>query len=160
MSDFVISVEGLGKKYRIRHQGTPRYVALRDVVVDKITTPVRWIRDKRRTGNGNQSAPVLPEVPTAATVPRTVVRLQKTESAVVRSLERDALLVERVERLMSIPAVGPITALTWALEIGDVFPRSRKPSVTAGCVEQKRVLGTRFSAHRFRSSAINTYRPR
>src|SRR6202165_5466724 len=56
----------------------------------------------------------------AAPVPRTVLRLQKTESAVVRSLERDALLVERVERLMSIPAVGPITALTWALEIGDV----------------------------------------
>jgi transposase len=50
----------------------------------------------------------------------TVVRLQKTESALVRSLERDALLLERVERLMSIPAVGPITALTWALEIGDV----------------------------------------
>src|ERR1700681_1494682 len=90
----------------------------------------------------------------------TVVRLQKTESAVVRSLERDALLVERVEWLMSIPAVGPITALTWALEIGDVFPRSRKPSVTAGCVAQRRVRGTLFSAHRFRSSAINTYRPR
>jgi hypothetical protein len=33
----------------------------------------------------------------------TVVRLQKTESALVRSLERDALLLERVERLMSIP---------------------------------------------------------
>jgi transposase len=38
----------------------------------------------------------------------------------VRTLERDSLLVERVERLMTIPAVGPITALTWALEIGDV----------------------------------------
>ena len=50
----------------------------------------------------------------------TVVRLGKTESALVRSLERDALLVERVERLMTIPAVGPITALTWALEVGDV----------------------------------------
>ena len=50
----------------------------------------------------------------------TVVRLGKTESALVRSLERDSLLVERVERLMSIPAVGPITALTWALEVGDV----------------------------------------
>src|SRR3984957_14590675 len=50
----------------------------------------------------------------------TVVRLQKTESALVRSLERDALLMERLERLMTIPAVGPITALTWALEIGDV----------------------------------------
>jgi transposase len=50
----------------------------------------------------------------------TVVRLGKTESVLVRSLERDALLVERVERLMTIPAVGPITALTWALEIGEV----------------------------------------
>ena len=49
----------------------------------------------------------------------TVVRLQKTEGAMVRSLERDSLLVERVERLMTIPAVGPITALTWALEVGD-----------------------------------------
>src|SRR5690348_1156998 len=50
----------------------------------------------------------------------TVVRLSKLESALVRSLERDQFLVERVERLMSIPAIGPITALTWALEIGEV----------------------------------------
>ncbi len=50
----------------------------------------------------------------------TVVRLQKTESALVRSLERDSSLTDRVERLMTIPAVGPITALTWALEVGDV----------------------------------------
>src|ERR1700723_1067733 len=50
----------------------------------------------------------------------TVVRLGKTESALVRSLERDSLLMERLERLMTIPAVGPITALTWALEVGDV----------------------------------------
>src|ERR1700726_555804 len=50
----------------------------------------------------------------------TVVRLQRTESALVRSLEGDSLLMERVERLQTIPAVGPITALTWALEVGDV----------------------------------------
>src|SRR5215471_19706281 len=50
----------------------------------------------------------------------TVVGLQKTERALVRSLERDSLLMDRVERLMTIPAVGPITALTWALEVGDV----------------------------------------
>jgi transposase len=49
-----------------------------------------------------------------------VVRLQKTESALVRSLECDSLLMDRVERLMTIPAVGPITALTWALEVGEV----------------------------------------
>ena len=50
----------------------------------------------------------------------TVVRLQKTEIALVRSLETDSLLIDRVERLMTIPAVGPITALTWALEVGEV----------------------------------------
>jgi transposase len=53
-----------------------------------------------------------------------VERLQKTEGALVRALCRDPELVERVERLRTVPAVGPITALTWALEIGDVkrFP--------------------------------------
>ena len=50
----------------------------------------------------------------------TVVRLGKTESALVRSLQRDPMLRERIERLMTIPAVGPILALTWALEVGDV----------------------------------------
>jgi transposase len=49
-----------------------------------------------------------------------LVRLGKTESALVRSLERDSLLRERIERLMTIPAVGPITALTWVLEVGEV----------------------------------------
>ena len=49
-----------------------------------------------------------------------VVRLGKTESTLIRSLQQDRLLAERVERLMSIPAIGPITALTWALEIGEV----------------------------------------
>src|SRR5512137_771003 len=49
-----------------------------------------------------------------------VVRLGKTEQALIRSLQQDGLLAERVERLMSIPAIGPITALTWSLEIGEV----------------------------------------
>ena len=47
----------------------------------------------------------------AAFCRETVVRLGKTEGALVRSLERDSLLLEREERLMSIRAVGPITAL-------------------------------------------------
>src|SRR6266436_4184888 len=47
-------------------------------------------------------------------------RVGKTETALVRSLQRDSLLMERVKRLMTIPAVGQITALTWALEVGDV----------------------------------------
>jgi transposase len=53
-----------------------------------------------------------------------IVRLRRTEGALIRSLKRDPLLAERVNLLMSVPAVGPITALTWALELGDVkrFP--------------------------------------
>src|SRR5262249_33175411 len=50
----------------------------------------------------------------------TVLRLSKTENALIRSLQHDHLLAERVERLMSVPAIGPITALTWALEVGEV----------------------------------------
>jgi hypothetical protein len=38
----------------------------------------------------------------------TVVRLQKTEGALVRSLESDSLRMDRLGRLMTIPAVGPI----------------------------------------------------
>jgi transposase len=50
----------------------------------------------------------------------TIVRCQKTEYALVSSLERDPMLAERLKRLRTVPGVGPITALTWALEIGDV----------------------------------------
>jgi len=42
----------------------------------------------------------------------TITRLQKTESALVRSLQRDSLLTVRIQRLKTVPGVGPITALT------------------------------------------------
>jgi len=50
----------------------------------------------------------------------TIERCQKTEYALVSSLQRDPVLADRIRRLRTIPGVGPITALTWALEIGDV----------------------------------------
>jgi transposase len=50
----------------------------------------------------------------------TVVRSQRLDYALISSLERDPLLAGRLKRLRTIPGVGPITALTWALEIGDV----------------------------------------
>jgi hypothetical protein len=61
----------------------------------------------------------------------TVVRLQKTECALGSSLQRDPRLAERIQRLKTIPGVRAITALTWALEMGEVLvsPRSEKPSV-------------------------------
>src|SRR5438270_4749234 len=50
----------------------------------------------------------------------TIERCQKTEYALVSSLQREPMLADRIKRLRTIPGVGPITALTWALEIGDV----------------------------------------
>jgi transposase len=50
----------------------------------------------------------------------TIVRLQKTDYALVSSLQRDPILAERLKNLRTVPGVGPITALTWALEISDV----------------------------------------
>jgi transposase len=46
-------------------------------------------------------------------------RAQRLDYALVSSLERDPLLKERLRQLRTVPGVGPITALTWALEIGD-----------------------------------------
>jgi Transposase IS116/IS110/IS902 family len=69
-----------------------------------------------------------------------VVRLGKMESALIHSLQQDPLLVERVERLMSIPGIGPITALTWALEIGEVqrFSSTKKAISYCGlCGDEK-----------------------
>jgi transposase len=43
----------------------------------------------------------------------------RLDTALLRSLERDPLLTDRLRRLRTIPGVGPITALTWALEFGD-----------------------------------------
>jgi transposase len=69
-----------------------------------------------------------------------IVRCQKTEYALVSSLQRDPLLSERIKLLRTVPGVGPITALTWALEIGDVSRfRSIKQAISycGLCGEEK-----------------------
>ena len=53
-----------------------------------------------------------------------IERAQKLDYALVSSLERDPLLKEMLRRLRTVPGAGPITALIWALEIGD-FTRFR-----------------------------------
>ncbi len=70
-----------------------------------------------------------------------ITRLQRTEGAIVRSLQRDPLLAERVRRLQTIPAVSRVTALSWALEMGDIslFSRSDKRSAIAGSAEMRSV---------------------
>ena len=50
----------------------------------------------------------------------TIERCQKTDYALVSLLRRDPLLADRIRRLRTVPGVGPITALNWALEMGDI----------------------------------------
>jgi len=53
MSDSIISVKGLGKRYRISHQADrPRYTALRDVLAEK----ARGLFSKRKVEGGNQKS--------------------------------------------------------------------------------------------------------
>ena len=44
---------------------------------------------------------------------------EATQRQLLDRLQKQPLLVKRVKRLTSIPGVGEVTALTWALEIGD-----------------------------------------
>jgi transposase len=50
------------------------------------------------------------------------------ERQLVRAIQSDSLFGNRIECLMTIPAIGPITAITWALEIGDIerFPSCKQ----------------------------------
>jgi lipopolysaccharide transport system ATP-binding protein len=52
MSDAIITVENLGKKYSIRHQNTERYTALRDVLVEKACGLFRG-KGQRAKSKGN-----------------------------------------------------------------------------------------------------------
>ncbi len=56
---------------------------------------------------------------------------EANQCRLVRELKRHPDLKERVERLMSIRGVGEVTALTWALEIGDPWRfRSVKQAIS------------------------------
>jgi hypothetical protein len=65
---------------------------------------------------------LMPEgLPRLLRLGRNVIEILRTMNRqLVHVLETDSVLAERVARLMTIPGVGVILALTWALEIGDV----------------------------------------
>jgi len=84
-----------------------------------------------------------------------ILRGQRLDRALISSLERDPLLSERLRRLRTIPGVGAITALTWALEIGDYtrFPSVKQAISYCGlCGEEKssgdKVMRTPISKQR------------
>ena len=63
--------------------------------------------------------------------------------AIVEQLVRDPLLKERIERLKSIAGVGDITALTWAVEVGEPsrFPNERHAISYCGLCSAERESG-------------------
>lgn len=66
------------------------------------------------------------------------------QKKLLRQLRSNEQIKERVERLMTIPGVGQITALTWVLEIGDSerFTSARKAISYCGlCSAQKESAG-------------------
>lgn len=58
---------------------------------------------------------------------------QATQKRLVQKLLAHPQLGQRVERLASIPGVGPVTALTWALEIADPQRFSSSGKVMSYC---------------------------
>lgn len=66
------------------------------------------------------------------------------QKRLVRELHANSLICDRVQRLMTIPGVGELTALTWVLEIGDAgrFTSIRKAISYCGlCSAQKESAG-------------------
>jgi len=56
MSDYIIRVENLGKKYNIRHGERERYTALRDVLARGAAAPLRWLRNQTSAFRSQRSA--------------------------------------------------------------------------------------------------------
>jgi transposase len=69
---------------------------------------------------------------------------QAVQRQLLQALHDDPLIAERVRRLMTIPGVGEVTALTWVLEIGDPhrFSSARKAISYCGlCSAQRESAG-------------------
>ena len=77
----------------------------------------------------------MPEsVPELLQLSRTSIEtLTRMDYQLLSALEHDRLLAARVKRLMTIPGVGTVVALTWALEIGDVHRFACLKKVVSYC---------------------------
>jgi len=62
-----------------------------------------------------------------------IERVAKLDRALMKALKGDPLLVARVERLLTIPCIGEVTALTWVLEVGEVSRFSSVKDAVSYC---------------------------
>jgi transposase len=81
-----------------------------------------------------QSKQMPPSLPQLLQLSRsTIETLTGMERQLMTALEQDALLASRVERLETIPGVGRVLALTWALEIGEISRFSSVKKAVSYC---------------------------
>ena len=119
MSDYIIKVENLGKKYKIRHQqDQQRYVALRDVIAEKAAAPLRWFtaqsakRQARSvsSNNGNSvlgsDASPLPLSPSPSAVSPSPLALTALPSASVPPLPLPLTPLQREEEFWALRGVS------------------------------------------------------
>jgi len=88
----------------------------------------------------------------------TIDGLGQMNKQLLQALHTDQVLADRVQRLMTIPGVGQVLSLTWALEMGDITRfRSVKDGISyCGCAEPSRAQGAKDSGAQFLNSATNT----
>ena len=85
-----------------------------------------------------------------------LVRLEKTERGQLKALARDHQLVERVKRLMTIPAIGPVTT-----DLGVGSGRCEAVSFGEGCHQLLRAVrgGTQLGRRRATNADFQTTQP-
>ncbi|MGD9950491.1 MAG: transposase [Desulfobulbus sp.] len=78
------------------------------------------------------------------------------QKRLVKALRTNELIRDRVQRLMTIQGIGVVTALTWALEIGDPlrFASIRQAISYCGCAVRNGNQPARKNEDRFLRSAI------
>lgn len=94
-----------------------------------------------------QNSALVEDLKPLLTFNRTQIeRLDEMDDVIVEQLARDPLLKERIERLKSLDGVGNITALTWAVEVGEPsrFPNERHAISYCGlCAAERESAGVR-----------------
>jgi transposase len=92
-----------------------------------------------------ENATLLADLNPLLTFNRTQIeRLEQMDRLIVRQLLSDPLLKERIERLKAIDGVGDLTALTWAVEVGQPsrFPNERHAISYCGlCAAERESAG-------------------
>jgi transposase len=106
----------------------------------------RKLHGKRYFGSLlEDNATLIDDLKPLLTFNRTQIeQFEQMDDVIVRQLVRDPLLKDRVQRLKSIDGVGDITALTWAVEVGEPsrFPNERHAISYCGlCAAERESAG-------------------